>query len=145
MTRKRKKTPEKNSSQASKDLRNSAITAKIIAGEKVNDVAKEMGLHPSTVSDILNSDDQKKVVKKAQKKVLDMVDEALETFRDAMQSRSLDMASALKAATLVLKNYAIIREKIEVEHSQAKPTVIVHPNGEIEELRMEKGDEDVSN
>jgi DNA-binding XRE family transcriptional regulator len=137
-TKKPDKTRRKNSAR---ELRDSLIQARVIAGEKQQDIAREIGLSPQTVSEILNSDDQKKTIKQAQMKVLAMMDLALETLRDAMTDRYSDMPSALKASLSVLKNYGVIREKVDLQHHFPKPTIIERLDGS-QVILTAKSDED---
>lgn len=128
MTTKPPKKRQKRDS-AVKALTDSKVLADIAAGKTVGQVAKEMGMHRTTVSKILNSDETKSKVKEIQGRLAALIDDCLLTLEEAVQHRAVDMGLAVKVAESVLKNFGALQSKVEVDHKFPRPVVIQRLNG----------------
>jgi predicted transcriptional regulator len=128
LTTKRPKKRQKGDS-AVKALTDSKVLADIAAGKTVGQVAKEMGMHRTTVSKILNSDETKAKVKEIQGRLAGLIDQSLETLVEALENRALDMNLAVSVARDILKNFGAMQSKVEVDHKFPRPVVIQRLNG----------------
>lgn len=111
-----------------KALRAASIRAKSLEGKTNGEIAREMGMNPKSVSQILNSDETKKIIKEAESKVVGMVEDSLITLHEAIKAR-YDMTNALKGAFSVLKNFGILKDKVDINHQFPAPLVIERLDG----------------
>jgi predicted transcriptional regulator len=123
LTTKRPKNRQKGDS-AVKKLTDSKVISEIAAGKSVGQVAKEMGMHRTTVSKILNSDEVKAKVQEIQGRLATGIDQAVENMLDAVMNGDLDASRDL------LKNFGALQSKVEVDHKFPRPVVIHRLNGE---------------
>jgi predicted transcriptional regulator len=112
---------------AVKKLTDAKILGEIAAGKTVGQIAKEMGLHRTTVSKVLNGEDAKAIIKDAQDALHTAVPKAVQVLINALDSP--DEMTAVNVARDILKNIGALQTKVELDHKFPKPVVIERING----------------
>lgn len=133
MSKKRDQKRPNASGGPARELRNAKIRTDAIAGKSVPEIAKEIGLTRSQVHRILSSDETKAIIDQADSKLKGAISLAVDVLVEAMEIRrdsEVAMNTAVNSAKTILKSYGVLKDKIEVEHTLPKPTVIVRPNGD---------------
>jgi DNA-binding CsgD family transcriptional regulator len=129
-----------------KQLRDQTITALAMDGKSGIEIAKEVGVTPQTVSEVLNSDEVKAISKRRQEAIRNLGDLSIQVMTDALNARFDEtpgaMSTALKAATLINKTLGLITEKVDLQHSFPKPTIIERSDGSSEVLGASDEDEE---
>ena len=132
MDDKQKGKPKYNRIQRSttRRLRDARAIALAVEGKTQKEIAGMIGIDRTTVGRILSSSEVKQLLKMAESRVNGLIETALNTVEKAMTTSAEDMTNGLKASLAVLKSVGVIRDKIDLEHSFPKPTIIRRPNGE---------------
>lgn len=112
--------PPKTAKPSSKALRNSNIRARATRGEPVTTIAAELGLNKDTVYKVLNSEETKRILKNAESELTRGVTKAVERMIKMLDND--DDNAAIKAALPILKNFGLLKDKIEIDHG-IKPGV----------------------
>jgi hypothetical protein len=139
--------PKRNRKQQSitKMIRNKKIVDLALEGTRTQkEIAAEVKVDRTTVGRVLSSQEVKEILKKAQSRVNEMIDTALDTVNTAMTTSHADMTNGLKASLAVLKSVGVIKDKVDLTHSFPKPTIIEKLNGDRVILGSRPVDEDES-
>jgi len=139
--------PKRNRIQRSttRRLRDARAIAMAVEGKTQKEIAGVIGVDRTTVGRILSSSEVKQLLKLAESRVNGLIESALDTVEKAMTSSAADMTNGLKASLAVLKSVGVIRDKIDLEHSFPKPTIINKLNGDqviLGASRPDESDED---
>ena len=110
-------------------IQNAKIIELSTRGLKADEICKELGVSPSTVTRALNSDQAKEVLAQAKLKLQDMITDALNVYRSSLGKSDTDMTNSLKAAKDILKNFGILKDQVDLVHSFPKPTIIKRIDG----------------
>ena len=127
---------------AAKQLRDNKIIEMTMEGKKGPEICEAMNINRSTVSKALNSEEAKEFIKENRNRLRGLVPASLVAFEDALGCRGDLIHNAIKVAHGVLKSEGILREKIDLEHSFPKPTIIEKLNGDRVILGAAYEDED---
>lgn len=119
---------KRNKGEAQK-LRDAGILAMNLSGKSTTEIASQTGLSRSQVSRVLNSDEIKALVKGAEGKIAGLIDKSVAKVDAALDSDNPDQTNGLKAALAVLKNFGLMRDSVDLNHSFPKPMVITRPGG----------------
>jgi AraC-like DNA-binding protein len=128
LTTKRPRNRQKGDS-AAKQVTDAKVLQGIAAGKSVGQVADELGMHRTTVSKILNSEETKAKISEIQGRLAYGIDGAIEVFIRAIEDYDQDRTTALSAARDLLKNFGALQTKLELNHQFPKPVVIERING----------------
>lgn len=109
------------------------IQAKI-QGKPVRQIAAELGISPSSVQKISNSNECKIAMHRAQMKIMELGDLAIDTFRLALEDRHNNLPLAVRVAEPILKTMAALKEKQEIAFEFPRPTVIKRIDGTVVEI-----------
>lgn len=99
----------------SKELRRAKIIGEVVAGKTIGQVAREMKLSRTTVSQIVNSKDAQAARERAQLKITSLVDDAVDTMRIAITAHDRDLTNAVKASMAILNSEGILKNKTETK------------------------------
>lgn len=128
--------------KSSKGIRDAAVVDLAIQGKNVNEISHEMGIHRTTVGRILSSKETKEIIESLKARITNLGSKAVDTLDAALDARSIDMTNGAKVAISILKSLKVISEKLDIEHSFPKPTIITRPNGEVVTLGTKNPDEE---
>lgn len=130
--KKRSETPKsghkQSSSNPAKALRDARIRELAAEGHTMVDIAKTLGLERKTIAAVLNNDDTKEIVRRAETRLSTLVDLALDAVQDALGDQ--DIHARLKSAFPVLKSVGVIKDRVDLSHSFPEPVVIRRASGE---------------
>jgi predicted transcriptional regulator len=117
------KTEHKRSRSAAKELRDQQIVAKAMAGATTGEIAKDLGVGRTTVSQVLNSDDVKKKIKEIDNRLASGIDKAVDNVLKALENGDANMS------VLLLKNFGSMRTNVDINHKFPRPVVIKRSDG----------------
>lgn len=126
--------------KTSKRLKAAKAAAMAMDGSTQGEIAKELGMSRHGTHLLLNSAEVKALLKRAEDRVLRMIDKACDTAEAAMDGAMLDMTNGLKSALAILKSTGVVKDKVDLSHSFPKATVIKRPDGSQVVLGTEKED-----
>lgn len=121
MVKKADKTRQKPTAKA---LRDAQIVAKAMEGESASAIAAELGIHRTTVTKVLNSEEIKSIARSLESQVAELGQDALDTLMKAVRDYHSEPKNALTASLAVLKTLGAIKDKGEVEVKLPKPFVM---------------------
>jgi len=124
-------------------LRDSQIRAMSMAGKTNTEIGEHFGIGRKDVAKILTNEETKAIVKQAESRLIEMINEAIDTVAFAMKKRTEErsLGHALHAAISVLKNSGALKDKLEVNHTGIKPTVIYGFQGDVAAVLTVKEEE----
>ena len=118
------------------------MRAMAIEGKTVTEIAQEVGLSRQQASKILNSEEMKKITREAESRIYSLVHRALDTYSLALQKDEIELSTAVKVATSILKSIGIINDKAEQKTELPEPFIIHRLDGSREILGYKyKGEE----
>ena len=62
-------------------------------------------------------------------KITEMIDDAINVYKQSLGNAAVDMTNAQKAARDILKNAGLLKDSVDLNHSFPKPTVIKRRDG----------------
>jgi predicted transcriptional regulator len=133
------KSDKKRQASQKRKIRASQVVVGTLEGKTQGEIAEELSLTRQTVNEIFNSKEAAAILKRAENRLIGMVDDALDAFQDVVRDRE-DNSNRLKAAQSILKSKGIVKDNAEVTIHMPKPTVIRSPSGE--EIRLGYKEED---
>lgn len=98
-------------------------------GYRNHEIAEMLGLSRATISRAINSPTGKGMLKNAQKRIEQLVDDSIEVIEQAIHGAGSDMTNGFKAAVAVLKTMGLLKESVDLNHNFPKPTVIRRKDG----------------
>lgn len=118
------------------DLKRQKIVGEVMSGKTLTAIAEEMGVHRSSVSEILNSDETKKLIERLEGKLKSMGPKSLDALAKVLelQDDPEKCVESLKAAIPILKSIGIIKDKVDISHTFPKAHIIERLDGSTVEL-----------
>lgn len=98
-------------------------------GMKVQEIADKIGVHRVTVSRWLNSRDVKEIIDEAKARLKALIEPAVEVYAMSLKNAPQDMTNGQRAARDILKNFGLIKDQVDLNHTFPKPTVIKRMDG----------------
>lgn len=118
-----------------KKLRDQEVIRKRMEGKKTQAIADEMGMSRQKVSEILNSEQVKKLITQIDNQLASGIE-------DAVQTVLAHVKFDYDAAYDLLKNFGSMKTNMTLEHKFPKAVVIKRPSGEQVILGTEQNLED---
>lgn len=98
-------------------------------GMLTKEIAAQLGIHRSTVSRHLNSDDAKEMITQARNRFRSLIDWALDVYEVCLHGDTADRSNARQAAKDILESHGIVKKDVNLNHNFPKPTVIKRFDG----------------
>ena len=106
----------------SAQIKKRKIIEKSLSGMSGQEIAKEMGIHPNTVSRALNAEEMKEAIKGIDNRLAMGIDKAIETVLRAVDHD-------YKAAEALLRNFGSMKQRVDLNHAFPAPLVIERLDG----------------
>lgn len=127
--------------ESSKGLRNARIRTLAALGKKNSEIAREMGMEQKQVKRILTNEETHALIREHENELKQTLGEAIDVFKLALKEAKTSpeaLGHGLRAATLMLKTYGLIRESVDLNHNFPTPTIIEKIEGGVVELTGQK-------